>query len=271
MATYENDALMSYKDANGNLYLIYPITRFENVDGLSLENLGAMPSNRIIVNPNFLDNPYFVVPVNQRKKTEYSSSGYGIDRWSASSGCNVSMLTDGVEIKNTGTSFVYFRQYFENKLLEGEYTYSLIAEDVVGTIRLYLGNGSGGAVGSTIDVKNGLTFNTIDCPADTVQRIAFTLTAGSSAKLKLIKLEVGDTQTVAHYDADGNWVLNEIPNYAEELAKCQRFFQVFRTEAERKTYCEDFRPTMRLTTSGQPALSTITVDGITYYTASAEL
>ena len=37
------------------------------------------------------------------------------------------------------------------------------------------------------------------------------------------KLELGDTQTLAHQE-NGVWVLNEIPNYAEELAKCQRYF-----------------------------------------------
>ena len=39
------------------------------------------------------------------------------------------------------------------------------------------------------------------------------------------KLELGEGQTLAHQDADGNWVLNEIPDYAEELAKCQRYYQ----------------------------------------------
>jgi len=37
------------------------------------------------------------------------------------------------------------------------------------------------------------------------------------------KFEIGDTQTLAHQDADGNWVLNDVPDYGPELAKCQRY------------------------------------------------
>lgn len=34
MATYERSGLLTYKDAAGNMYLLYPITKVENVDGL---------------------------------------------------------------------------------------------------------------------------------------------------------------------------------------------------------------------------------------------
>lgn len=47
------------------------------------------------------------------------------------------------------------------------------------------------------------------------------------------KLELGPTQTLAHQDAAGNWVLNEVPKYGEQLRRCQRYqFDVFdRTSA----------------------------------------
>ena len=41
-----------------------------------------------------------------------------------------------------------------------------------------------------------------------------------------VKLELGDTQTLAHQE-NGVWVLNEVPNYQQELAKCQRHQVVF--------------------------------------------
>ena len=50
----------------------------------------------------------------------------------------------------------------------------------------------------------------------------FTVTATGQALLAA-KLESSPTQTLAHKEGDA-WVLNEIPNYAEELAKCQRYF-----------------------------------------------
>lgn len=37
------------------------------------------------------------------------------------------------------------------------------------------------------------------------------------------KLELGPTQTLAHQDAAGNWVLNEVPEYGEQLRRCQRY------------------------------------------------
>ena len=39
------------------------------------------------------------------------------------------------------------------------------------------------------------------------------------------KLEPGRYQTLAHKEGDA-WVLNEIPDYATELLKCQRYFRV---------------------------------------------
>ena len=49
----------------------------------------------------------------------------------------------------------------------------------------------------------------------------------TSTKFKAAKLELGTTQTLAHQDADGNWVLNEVPDYGEQLRRCQRYFVNF--------------------------------------------
>ena len=38
------------------------------------------------------------------------------------------------------------------------------------------------------------------------------------------KFELGTQQTLAHQDANGNWVLNELPNYGEQLRRCQRYY-----------------------------------------------
>ena len=41
-----------------------------------------------------------------------------------------------------------------------------------------------------------------------------------------MKLEFGSQQTLAYQDEDGNWKLFETPDYAEELAKCQRYLYI---------------------------------------------
>lgn len=49
----------------------------------------------------------------------------------------------------------------------------------------------------------------------------------SSAPLLAAKLELGDTQTLAHKE-NGVWVLNEIPDYGEQLARCQRYARAYK-------------------------------------------
>ena len=47
--------------------------------------------------------------------------------------------------------------------------------------------------------------------------------AGKSADVLAVKVELGDTQTLAHQDSSGNWILNEIPDFGEQLRRCQRY------------------------------------------------
>ena len=83
-----------------------------------------------------------------------------------------------------------------------------------------------------------------------------------------VKCEYGSQQTLARQDAAGNWVLNDPPpDKALELLKGQRYYQVFSREDLRPDKAVDFRPPMRI----DPALSTIQINGVTYYTADANL
>ena len=50
---------------------------------------------------------------------------------------------------------------------------------------------------------------------------------GTGETILAAKLELGTHQTLAHQDAAGNWVLNDIPNKVEETRKCQRYQKVF--------------------------------------------
>ena len=52
------------------------------------------------------------------------------------------------------------------------------------------------------------------------------IAAGTYVDIVAAKLEIGSTQTLVH-QKNGVWVLNEIPNYAEELFKCQRYLVKF--------------------------------------------
>ena len=50
---------------------------------------------------------------------------------------------------------------------------------------------------------------------------------GKETKIQAVKLELGSFQTLAHKEGS-KWVLNEIPDYATELTKCQRYQVVIR-------------------------------------------
>ena len=48
-------------------------------------------------------------------------------------------------------------------------------------------------------------------------------TPSEAVGLVAIKLETGPQQTMAHQE-NGVWVLNEIPDYGEQLRRCQRYY-----------------------------------------------
>ena len=60
-------------------------------------------------------------------------------------------------------------------------------------------------------------------PSD-FDNVAILTSAGNTGSIQVIawKLELGSTQTLGH-QVGTNWVLNEIPTFKEQLAKCQEF------------------------------------------------
>lgn len=62
--------------------------------------------------------------------------------------------------------------------------------------------------------------------------ITYKQSTEQAINIKAAKLELGTTQTLAHQDANGNWVLNEIPDYGEQLARCQReYINLYQNES----------------------------------------
>lgn len=141
-------------------------------------------------NRNLLDNWYFGNPVNQRDVSgTISSAGYFLDRWKLVSG-SVTINTDGITLNGT------IQQVLETA--------------PVGTVTACALTQAG--VGEVVP--------TYDSANKTV-----TVTAAGK-KLVAVKLELGTEQTLAHQNSSGAWVLNEMPDYGEELTKCMRYLQV---------------------------------------------
>lgn len=168
-------------------------------------------------NPNLLDNWYFGNPVNQRGVTAFAADSYGIDRWKS--------FYSGVSVSSGGLTMANGSQVVEQRL-EGTFvcgkkcTMSVLLAD--GTLH------SGTVVFA--DEATVCSFFLDDiCTAysylneDNIALIA--IRSYAAMTIVAAKLELGSAQTLAHQDEEGNWVLNEIPNYAEELMKCQRYYQ----------------------------------------------
>ena len=205
----------------------------------ALRNIGGRP------NRNLLDNWYFAgggsqqgggqFPINQRGQTSYTGTGYGIDRWkSYSSSANAEITDGGIEISGTNGVPSLWQPLPNDMALPGKrYTLTVILTNVTGSIRLACRFGAGGDSDdylsqSSIDISSeGLHCVSFEVPSSAkTMRIGFSSTSTGNANLVAAKLELGSTQTLAYQDEDGNWQLFETPDYAEELAKYQRYLQV---------------------------------------------
>lgn len=202
----------------------------------------AEDTKGLFYHPNLLDNWYFGNPVNQRGQTEYTGGNvYTIDRWitlGANSlfsvldkGVRIARKTDGDKGRITQSLSPELRTALAGKTCtlsvlinsfpKSGYTGLFILWDNVALSEVQIKPDSASKLIST-------TFRIPDSMvsannADYRVQISTNATGGDSVELAAVKLELGSVQTLAHQDEDGNWVLNEIPNYAEELAKCQRY------------------------------------------------
>ena len=175
-----------------------------------------------VSNPNLLDNWYFGNPVNQRGKTEYTDSwAYSIDRWLCAGDGKVT-IADG--------HCVFYGAVDQGLSVE--------MSDILGctmTASLLLTDGTL-ITGTAVN-----TDNSIDIPfvsgvggmylglnaTDLSKHRRFRTYIAPERAVLAVKLELGDTQTLAHREGD-RWVLNEVPDYGEQLRRCQRYCRVYK-------------------------------------------
>ena len=189
----------------GNMYVLdYANKKWKSVSSTS--------------NPNLLDNPWFTV--NQRGATTYSgSSGYTVDRWiCVRNGITIEVSSDGLKVPKQG----YFRQpvgtEFMSRLIGKQVTMSLIVDNVLYSKTFVI---------STDKQYQNFVF-------DNGCQVAYSATTGvpyfdfsnelndNIVTIRAVKLELGSVSTL-HLDAP--------PNYQQELAKCQRYYQRIKVNA----------------------------------------
>lgn len=206
-------------------------------------------------NPNLLENWYFQDPVNQRGQEEYAGGKmYCIDRlYIRNKNLNVSLVDRGIKIQRSddtlieadGSILCFLNYRFENhyKLLGRTVTMSALIDEAVfakGGIHFGLWQSDGVSLNSVGILYSphinqpGLYSITIDVPESLSKKgitagflVSNIAAAEDYAVCRAWKLEYGTQQTLAHQDADGNWVLNDPPpDKVLELLKCQRYYRV---------------------------------------------
>lgn len=210
-------------------------------------------------NPNLLDNWYFVDPINQMGQKKYVTDGpqnsYTIDRWIIGWDADLSITQDGIVISDD------FFQKLAPEILHA-ITGRTVTISLLTDTSLYSSSGNYDGVS---EIDGAIRLHPSYGGAPSVSIISEFANYGT---LVAAKLELGSQQTLAHQDANGKWVLNDPPpNKALELMKCQRYYQVFSSEELRPAKAMDFRPPLR----AEPELGTIKINGVTCYTADANL
>lgn len=200
----------------------------------ALRNIGGRPGR------NLLDNWYFAgggsqqgggqFPINQKGFTSAGASNTRtFDRWGIYKYINgtVSLDPDGISISGT----LDFGSQIEN---------SRVPKIPGLVITISALNANGQLVTKTASLLNNGTDQYVVEPLNwggdgnlayarnwnnsDIDLFYFNLLGYTGPKIVAVKLELGPTQTLAYQDESGAWQLFETPDYAEELAKCQRYF-----------------------------------------------
>lgn len=217
---------------------------------------------------NLLDNSDFRNPVNQRGLTLYNgSTGYTIDRW-IKDGKTIVEISDGCIIVTANDNG--FSHTMPSDVLS-----RLSGKPITMAVKLRSAS-AGASIKIGISGGGGYVEYPLTGQQEIIIRTATFDFANNENWKNFVARPKGtvNVEWVAVYD--GEYTAETLPEYrpkgyGAELAECQRYLQRFRTETERKTYCEDFRPTMHLTPNGVVSKFEQNIDGVTYYFASAEL
>ena len=242
----------------------------------ALRNLGGRPSR------NLLDNWYFVgggsqqgggqFPINQRGQTGYTVlNGSCIDRWKIFNSPTLALEADAIALTSRDTGTSQLRQILSAEAIE-QIKGRTVTLSVLTTQGLFSGpftiSPDGSSIsGEKISMENWYA-NLYANPG--ISKIEFrfvSLNPNATLKIRAVKLELGPIQTLACQDEAGGWQLFETPDYAVELARCQRYFQLYSTSENRPAKAVDCRPVMRT----DPVQSTTVIGETTYYCNNAEL
>lgn len=182
-------------------------------------------------NQNRLLNWDFRNPVNRNGKTEYAGAGYTIDRWNtANQYCKLQVNQGYISLFSAepGVQSVWLQQQIKdpNQYFGKLMTFSALLQDDTllscsGVIPIDPVSSNTGFHSNAV---NGVDLYVFKRASGTAcVQISALKTGPGQTDIVACKLELGPIQTLAHQDADGNWVLNDPPDYDLQYALCSLY------------------------------------------------
>ena len=173
---------------------------------------------------------------------------YGIDRWFlGGEPSNVMEITDeGIHVSYTQPGWNMI-QKLKNVLCKGNtYTFSAVVKSTLpvrlvaswGDNRYFFNEGFPATSEWALVTITGTVPNNAEIAYEQVVFQPLGSVAGTM-DIKAAKLELGPTQTLAHKEGE-RWVLNEVPNYGEQLRRCQRYALLSQGIMESVPMCQGF-------------------------------
>ena len=222
---------------NGTSVTVKPVDSVPSANSTNLVSSGAVHSSRVPIygmGKNLLHNWYFVgggsgygaFPVNQRGQLSYTQ-GAGtkkiIDDWllirgtAALTSNGINLSWGGSSVGGTGGTLRY--AFSGNPFLGKTVTFSVLHSG--GLLSVSTTMASDTSVYSSVvnDVCLHILVSSGNMLCDIERRSETAITFYAA------KLELGTQQTLAHNEgtsANPAWVLNEVPDFATELLKCQQ-------------------------------------------------
>ena len=159
----------------------------------------------------------------------YTGNGYTVDRWKLLGSAHFVTIEAGSIIlrKPVNTADFVYAQYFEGATLEflrGK-TVTISAMDSSGNVysKTLLIPASGVFDSDNLYIGDNWWMDLIALSSeDFCIRFISTTKTGTARGIQAAKLELGSTQTLAHQE-NGVWVMNEVPEYGEQLRRCQEY------------------------------------------------
>jgi len=160
-------------------------------------------------------------------------TGNAFDRWRFNNPkSSIVLQNDGIKFTSIDYSIFLLQNIYNSECLTGK-TVTISMKVVSGTSRARISITDDvnayardvNAYARSEYISNGLTYTTVTLPNEISGniRVGFNLEGEGEAIIEAVKLELGDIQTLAHQDNNGNWVLNEIPDYTEQYIICEQY------------------------------------------------